>query len=310
MLKPEWRIWPLSSFLGRLDLKTGVTVSLMFALLNKVAGVYGLIAVVMGAGGSFAQLSLYLYSVVALAALVWGLKLTKEEDAKRMLYFAHLFFADHVLSTVWTVFFAVVWWVYTPHDGRRVLNSAAQEEMAKGGTGGSKNMTDAQRSAAAHLMWDTEKGTAAGVIVLSWLTKIYFAMLIYSYAVHLRKGSYRALPTTRSVEGAAPSAVPAAYENSALAEDDDEMEDFYRVPLRTPQSATSSSGHGGHGGSVGSVGSFADFVSAPGRGKKGRPGKSALGRSVVSGAREGDVLFDEGGAEEQRALMGEGASRV
>ena len=39
---------------------------------------YGLIAVVMGAGGSFAQLSLYLYSVVALAALVWGLKLTKE----------------------------------------------------------------------------------------------------------------------------------------------------------------------------------------------------------------------------------------
>ena len=32
MLKPEWRIWPLSSFLGRLDLKTGVTVSLMFAV--------------------------------------------------------------------------------------------------------------------------------------------------------------------------------------------------------------------------------------------------------------------------------------
>ncbi|KZP21041.1 DUF1753-domain-containing protein, partial [Athelia psychrophila] len=269
MLKPEWRIWPLSSFLGRLDLKTGVTVSLMFALLNKVAGVYGLIAVVMGAGGSFAQLSLYLYSVIALGGLIWGLRIAREEDAKRMLYFAHLFFADHVLSTVWTVFFAVVWWVYTPHDGRRTTNSAAQEQIAQDRMGGgpNTNMTEAQRTAAAHLMWDTEKGTAAAVISLSWLTKIYFAMLIYSYAVHLRKGSYRSLPSTRFAEAAAASAAP-AYENSALPDDEDELDDFYRVPLRTPQSATSS--QGGHGGAGGSAGSFTDFVSAPGRGKKGK----------------------------------------
>lgn len=46
-------------------------------MLNKVAGVYGLIAVLTGAGGSFAQLSLYIYSVAALVALVWGLKAVK-----------------------------------------------------------------------------------------------------------------------------------------------------------------------------------------------------------------------------------------
>ncbi len=43
-------------------------------LLNKVAGVYGLVAVLTGAGGSLAQLSLYIYSVLGLVALVWGLK--------------------------------------------------------------------------------------------------------------------------------------------------------------------------------------------------------------------------------------------
>ena len=32
MLRPEWRLWPLSSFLGLLDLKTGVTVALLFAV--------------------------------------------------------------------------------------------------------------------------------------------------------------------------------------------------------------------------------------------------------------------------------------
>lgn len=93
MLRQEWRLWPLSSFLGFVDIKTGVTVALLFAVrffpssqnagielvqvLNKVAGVYGLIAVLTGAGGSFAQLSLYIYSVVALIALVWGLRAVK-----------------------------------------------------------------------------------------------------------------------------------------------------------------------------------------------------------------------------------------
>lgn len=31
-LRPEWRLWPLASFLGILDLKTGVTVALLFAV--------------------------------------------------------------------------------------------------------------------------------------------------------------------------------------------------------------------------------------------------------------------------------------
>ena len=43
-------------------------------LLNKVAGVYGLVAVLTGAGGSAAQLSMYIYSVLGLIALAWGLK--------------------------------------------------------------------------------------------------------------------------------------------------------------------------------------------------------------------------------------------
>ena len=76
-LRPEWRLYPLSSFLGVLDLKTGVIVALLFALLNKVAGVYGLIAALTGAGGSFAQISLYLYSTLALVAIALGLKAVK-----------------------------------------------------------------------------------------------------------------------------------------------------------------------------------------------------------------------------------------
>lgn len=153
-----------------------------------------------GAGGSFAQLSLYLYSLLGLVALGWGLKAIKEvspsrlttcpvlcsldstpicfflcrkkkENAQQTLYFAHFFFVDHIFSTAWTLFFAVVWWAYTPHDGKRVVNSAAQEAIRLG-AGVNHTMSDTQLAAAANILWHEEKGVAAAVIILSWLSKV------------------------------------------------------------------------------------------------------------------------------------------
>ena len=65
-LRQQWRPRPLISFLGVLDIKIGVIIALLFALLNKVAGVYGLLAMLTGAGASAAQVSLYVYSTAAL----------------------------------------------------------------------------------------------------------------------------------------------------------------------------------------------------------------------------------------------------
>ncbi|KAJ3926177.1 MAG: Inositolphosphorylceramide synthase subunit Kei1-domain-containing protein [Lentinula lateritia] len=275
-LKPEWRLWPLSSFLGVLDLKTGVTIALLFAVFNKVAGVYGLIALATGAGGSFSQFSLYLYSLFALFALFYGLKAVGQEDPKNTLYFAHFFFADHVFSTAWTVFFAVVWWFQTPHDGRRMANSPAQLQIINASPG-YHNMTDAQRELAAEQVWNHEKGTALAVIILSWLSKIYLALLIYSYATHLRKGSYRSLSRTRVPGAASPN-----YDAGLGYPDDEEeeTEDFYRLPLRTPNTGNS-------------ISSFADFINAPaGRARPQVPSMSKLNGSV-NAEEEEEVLFDE-----------------
>ncbi|KAJ7019376.1 Inositolphosphorylceramide synthase subunit Kei1-domain-containing protein [Mycena alexandri] len=230
-------IWPLNSFLGLLDLKTGVTIALLFAVFNKIAGFYGLIAVLTGAGGSFAQLSLYIYSVLGLAALWWGLQVVKAEDPRKTLYFAHLFSADYVLSTSWTAYFAVVWWFHTPHDGARQANSQAQEDLIAIAHLTGPVLTDEQRAEAARLIWNAEKGMAFAVIVISWLSKIYLGALIYSYALHLRKGSYRALALTRtqpspiSTKGFGNSRGPM---QTPLPEDDedDDVDAFYRVPLR------------------------------------------------------------------------------
>ncbi|KAF9219746.1 DUF1753-domain-containing protein [Gyrodon lividus] len=263
MLRPEWRLWPISTFLGVLDLKTGVTIALLFALFNKVAGIYGLISVLTGAGGSFAQLSLYLYSLLGLVALGWGLKAVKEENAQHTLYFAHLFFVDHVFSTAWTFYFAIVWWVYTPHDGQRPANSAAQEAIRQG-AGVTHPMSDVQRAAAANILWHEEKGAAVMVIVISWMSKIFFTLLLYSYAHHLRNGTYNSIRNWRPYASA-----PAGY-GPAFTEEGDDNEEFYMSTLRTHHPNGTSS-------------NFPDLVSAPGRNGRhcSKPSQASLGKITI-----------------------------
>jgi hypothetical protein len=94
-----------------------------------------------------------------------------QEDPKQTLYFAHLFFADHVVSTAWTVFFTLVWWLWTPHDGSRQANSPAQQAMIDAANI-TQHFTDEEREIAAMKIWNAEKGTAVVVIALSWLSKV------------------------------------------------------------------------------------------------------------------------------------------
>ncbi|UZJ51130.1 hypothetical protein CBS101457_000450 [Exobasidium rhododendri] len=50
---------------------------------------------------------------------------------------------------------------------------------------------------AAQSVWKGERGFSAAVLSLGWLLKIYFALVLYSYALHLRHGTYRKLPLSK-----------------------------------------------------------------------------------------------------------------
>jgi hypothetical protein len=83
--------------------------------------------------------------------------------------YAHLFALDHVISTFYTTLFAVMWFAYTPHDGRRVANSAAQRDMMEDA---GKMMDDQARKVAAEEIWKSERGFAAAVLIFGWFVKV------------------------------------------------------------------------------------------------------------------------------------------
>lgn len=132
---------------------------------------------------------MYIYSVVALYALYRGLNAVREvrdysltprqqlivirqEDPKQSLYFAHFYFADHIFSTSWTIYFAVVWWLQTPHNGERPEYSPAQQQIIDGAILSEDPLPDDQRAEAALLIWNHEKGFALTIIIISWLFKV------------------------------------------------------------------------------------------------------------------------------------------
>lgn len=52
-----------------------------------MAGIYGLLAVLTGAGGSLAQISMYMYSALALVGIIWGLKSVSKVSSYSMYAF-------------------------------------------------------------------------------------------------------------------------------------------------------------------------------------------------------------------------------
>lgn len=102
-----------------------------------------------------------------------------------MLLYSHLYTIDHLISTFYTLYFAVVWYKYTPHDGRRVANSAAQKEIleaanqaaavaASAAADGVVDAIDGSEDAASRAMgvWKNERAFAAAVLLLGWLLKV------------------------------------------------------------------------------------------------------------------------------------------
>lgn len=91
-----------------------------------------------------------------------------------MLKLSHLYLVDHVVQTLFTVGFARHYWYEVPHDGRRVVNSQAQEDLIRLAVSRgevSDKMPDNIAEIAKGL-WEKEEGFARIVLVLAWLIKV------------------------------------------------------------------------------------------------------------------------------------------
>lgn len=94
-----------------MSLETGASLITLSLLLNKISGLYGLLALLTGYHLSPVQLSMYLYSLVALALVATLFPHIRKQSPLECLALAWLYLMDSLINAAYTAAFGVTWFL-------------------------------------------------------------------------------------------------------------------------------------------------------------------------------------------------------
>jgi len=194
-----------------MSLRTGTELSTLLLLLNKVSGLYGLLALLTGIHLSSLQLSMYLYSVVALILTALLAPHIRTQSPFHCLALATFFVVDTVVNAAYTAAFGITWFlmVSVHHSakggpkgfGEEMMDDAAgftsaeynvsKVDVIVGHERGSTEAVTAgsgfQRLTAAkpslgHGVLQPESFESVIVIMMLWAVRVYLVLVVMSYA--------------------------------------------------------------------------------------------------------------------------------
>lgn len=188
------------TFLFITSLRFGAEMISLSLLFNKLAGFYGILALVTGYSLSFLQLSMYIYSLAALVLLCYLMSHIQKASPLEMVALAWFYLIDTLLNGAYTSFFAISWFL--------TLSAAAVEKEASAPGAGTMNdtagFTDPVAGSAADIDGAvpaadgtpslangaafTESVPSILLIVLFNIVRIYFSIILFSYARQALKG--------------------------------------------------------------------------------------------------------------------------
>ncbi|KAL3473384.1 Inositolphosphorylceramide synthase subunit Kei1-domain-containing protein [Aspergillus californicus] len=94
-----------------MSLQTGASLITLSLMLNKISGLYGLLALLTGYHLSPVQLSMYLYSLIALALTVFLFPHIRKQSPLQCLALAWLYVVDSAINAAYTAAFGVTWFL-------------------------------------------------------------------------------------------------------------------------------------------------------------------------------------------------------
>ncbi|KAL8893533.1 MAG: hypothetical protein Q9192_005168 [Flavoplaca navasiana] len=106
-----YRIPRPQTFLYLMSLRTGTELITLSLLLNKVSGFYGLLALLTGLHLSSLQLSMYIYSIIALVVTVLLASHIRTQSPFHCLALACFYILDSVINAAYTTAFGITWFL-------------------------------------------------------------------------------------------------------------------------------------------------------------------------------------------------------
>ncbi|KAG8527423.1 uncharacterized protein KY384_007575 [Bacidia gigantensis] len=197
------------TFLYLMTLRTGTELSTLALLLNKVSGFYGLLALLTGFYLSPVQLSMYLYSLLALVLVAVLARHIRTQAAFENLALAVFFIFDTFINAVYTAIFGVTWFmVVSEHHVNKATGAEGTMDQTAGFTkpehknvssvdvvvgpdqgvpGSSHEAITAGNSgggnpSVGHGFLQPESMSSMFMIVALWIVRVYLVLIVMSYA--------------------------------------------------------------------------------------------------------------------------------
>ena len=166
-----------------------IALSLLF---NKLAGFYGILALVTGYSLSFLQLSMYIYSIGALILLVYLMSHIQRGSPFEMVSLAYFYAFDTLLNCAYTACFGISWFLTLSAAAVDQTASAPGSQTINDTAGftapGVTNEIDGAVPAAngdpslANAVEFSESVPSILIIVFFNVIRLYFATILFSYA--------------------------------------------------------------------------------------------------------------------------------
>jgi hypothetical protein len=243
----------IQSFLYVVSLRTAAEFITFTLLINRVTGLYGILALFTGYHLNALQLSSYIYSLVILGLVIWlAPAIRNPRDPLRNIALAWLYVIDTLINTTYTVLFALGWFVLLAQHlndgvpiGSKVGNALGKGTMedaagftdpevpgvagveviaspAKGALTGqdavayaAPAMPGVTAAAAApgslrEVIMQPDSLTSVILLVIFGLFRLYFCLVVMSYARSILRGYIVSTSTSASIDHSDPASTDAS----------------------------------------------------------------------------------------------------
>ncbi|OAL74461.1 hypothetical protein A7D00_0053 [Trichophyton violaceum] len=188
------------SFFYIMSLQTGATLIALSMLLNKLIGIYGLLSILTGFELSPVQLSMYIYSMLALGLTVFLTPYIRKQAPLQCLALAWFYLIDSVVNAAYTAGFAVTWFQMIsggggpggstmkdsagftaggpPHGRERRYSVSFDTEDMPLATTRAKSGSSALEEG----MLQPESLPSLAIICVLWVVRLYFVFVMMAFA--------------------------------------------------------------------------------------------------------------------------------
>ncbi|KAL4893581.1 Inositolphosphorylceramide synthase subunit Kei1-domain-containing protein [Aspergillus ambiguus] len=180
------------TFLYVMSLRTGASLITLSLLLNKISGLYGLLALLTGYHLSPVQLSMYLYSLVALGITVILFPHIRKQSPLQCLALAWLYALDSLINAAYTAAFGVTWFLVISQNYENGQASGPGSETIAETAGFTSPKYDASSTEGdyyarnsdglSNAVTQPESFQSIMFICMLWVIRAYFVFVMLAFA--------------------------------------------------------------------------------------------------------------------------------